>query len=164
MKYEDINEVIEVIKKMLLKEYEEIDIQEIEDFIISRIEKNRKLREESEEAFVKEYLEKERDALENLLHNWKRYVISLIIKGENTKIKISPESKIEKIFKDFEYYFQIDNKKGVIGIVKEKIPSFRGSDQLEYGPFLKGDIVLINKKDYVKLKERGLIEVIKFDV
>ena len=164
MIYGNMNEIVENIKKLILGEAREIDLQEIEDFLVNKIEENQRMCNVSKDPFVKEYLEKEKEALEELLYNWRRYVISLIIGGKNNKIKFSAGSKIEKLAKDISYYFQLDKRKGMFSIVKKNIPSFRGSDQIEYGPFTVGDIIFINKKDYDKLKGKGLVEEIVFDV
>jgi len=51
-----------------------------------------------------------------------------------------------------------------IGVVKKRIPKFRGADHKIYGPFKPGDIILISEKDFNKLRDRGLIferEVVK---
>ena len=164
MKYENINEVIDDIKRLILEERKDIDLQEIEDFLINKIEENRKTYESSKDIFIKDYLDREREALEKLLDSWKRYVVSLIIKEKNSNIRFSVGSKIEKIAKDINYYFQLDGRKGVFCIVKQKIPPFRGSDKLEYGPFIEGDIIFINKKDCIKLKEKGIIEEVAFNL
>jgi hypothetical protein len=44
-----------------------------------------------------------------------------------------------------------------VGVVKKKIPKFRGGDHKIYGPFKSGDIILISEKDFNKLRDRGLI-------
>ena len=159
-----MNEIVENIKKLILGETREMDLQEIEDFLVDKIEENQRMYKTSKDPFIKKYLEKEREALEELLYSWRRYVISLIIEGESNKIKFSVGSRIEKIAKNISYYFRLDERKGVFSIVKKNIPSFRGGDQMEYGPFMEGDIVFINKKDYTKLKEKGLIEEMVFDI
>jgi len=44
-----------------------------------------------------------------------------------------------------------------VGVVRKKIPKFRGTDHKIYGPFKSGDIILISEKDFNKLRDRGLI-------
>ena len=164
MVFESIDELIEAIKRVMLGEGEDVNLQEIEDFLVEMLERNRKLLEDSRDPFVKEYLGYEKDALERLLLSWRRYVLSILVKRENHKVSLSTGEKIERILKIMNSYFQIDGKIGILGIVRKEIPPFRGSDGIEYGPFSPGDIILINKKDYTHLVERGLIDEVTFDI
>jgi|Deesub1362B_J571_1020462.scaffolds.fasta_scaffold00004_49 hypothetical protein len=45
-----------------------------------------------------------------------------------------------------------------VGLVEKDIPKFRGIDGINYGPYKRGDIILINKSDYILLKEKGFIK------
>ncbi|RLG62134.1 hypothetical protein DRN87_00560 [Candidatus Geothermarchaeota archaeon] len=45
-----------------------------------------------------------------------------------------------------------------IGVALQEIPKFRGSDRKLYGPFKPGDIILINEKDFNKLKDKKMVE------
>ncbi len=45
-----------------------------------------------------------------------------------------------------------------IGIALQEIPKFRGSDRKLYGPFKPGDIILINEKDFNKLKDKKMVD------
>ncbi len=163
MTLESIEELIDAIKRVMIGEGEDVNLQDVEDFLVNMIEKNRQLMEGSRDPFIREYLRYEKEALEKLLLSWRRYVVFLLVKKEN-KIRLSSGERIERILKVMNSYLQVDGKTGILGIVKKEIPPFRGSDGVEYGPFSPGDIVLINRRDYNRLVERGLIDEVVFDL
>ena len=163
MVFESIDELIDAIKRVMIGEGEDVNLQDVEDFLVNLIEINRELIGKNKDPFVNEYLRYEKEALEKLLLTWRRYVIALLIKKEN-KVRLSSGERIEKVLKIMNSYLQVDGKTGILGIVKKEIPPFRGSDGVEYGPFSPGDIVLINRRDYTRLVERGLIDEVVFDI
>jgi|GEM_PF-4186762 hypothetical protein len=163
MGFENIDELIDAIKRVMIGEGEDINLQDVENFLVDLIERNRELTEKNRDPFVSEYLRYEKEALEKLLLTWRRYVMALLIKKEN-KVRLSSGERIEKVLKVMNSYLQVDGKTGILGIVKKEVPPFRGSDGVEYGPFSPGDIVLINRRDYTRLVERGLIDEVVFDI
>ena len=164
MTYTNINDAVRDIKRLLMGEIEGIDLQKIDDFIVDIIEKNRKMDRESRDPYVKEYLKHEYNILIDLLLNWRRFVVSLFLMENRNRIRFSAGGEVEKISNLIDTYLRISNKRDVLGIVKKGIPPFIGSDGKEYGPFALGDIILINKRDFDKLKEKGLIETMGLDI
>jgi len=70
----------------------------------------------------------------------------------------------EKIINLVNEFVRVGTKENILGIVRREIPPFVGSDGKEYGPFSPGDIIMINKKDFNKLKKKGMVEDIKIDI
>jgi hypothetical protein len=163
MVYRNINELIRDLKRVLTEE-EEIDLSKIDEYILRLIDKNRNLYKESRDPYVREYLDSEYSVLIELLLSWRRYIVYKFLKGEENRLKITFDSNIEKIINLVNEFLRVRDKENILGIVKKEIPPFVGSDGREYGPFIPGDIILINRKDFGKLKKRGLVEDIKIDI
>jgi len=79
-------------------------------------------------------------------------IIKMYISNRNLKLGLNNLNNIET-----NKIMEITEKK-YVGIVLRDIPKFRGSDKRLYGPFKRGDIILINNKDYNRLKSKKLIK------
>ena len=85
-------------------------------------------------------------------------IIKMYISNRNLKLGLNNLNNIET-----NKIMEITEKK-YVGIVLRDIPKFRGSDKRLYGPFKRGDIILINNKDYNRLKSKKLIKEEEFQI
>jgi len=110
---------------------------------------NEKIKEKEKDEIIKH----ERKTLNNLYN-----IIKMYISNRNLRLGLNNLNNIET-----NKVMEITEKK-YVAIVLRDIPKFRGSDKRLYGPFKRGDIILINNKDYNRLKSKKLIKEEEFQV
>lgn len=146
---EEFKKVLDDIKRAILSE-KEIGTSIIENTISLLKDIERSAKDKTAVDLVRSELK----VVRNLLEKVKMYNLEIKI-GRGIKEGFNKEM-ISELLGDLK--IDVTARDIRVGIVSKDIPKFKGIDGVNYGPFKSGDIILINKNDYILLKEKGFIK------
>lgn len=132
---------VETIRKALdrIINRKEVYAEETRKILIDMIDKNREIREKVNEGLYLEILDRECDLLRSCLE----------------ALGTGGELDIERIIK---------KRRVRLGVVIGDIPKFVGKENIEIGPFKKGDIIAIDDDDLGLLKGSNYLDIIEDEI
>jgi len=137
----NIDELMKIIDRIIEGDINQIhNLNSILEGIIKR---NREVYEKARDGLHKEILDKELSLL-------KRLKEVILIKSPQKSEEIMESTVLVK-------------KRLKLAILNQDIPRFIGKDNIELGPFKKGDIISINEHDLNILREGKYLQIIMFD-